>query len=85
MERELLVERTQSGLAAARARGRRRSFTPAQQREAERLYDMRVMTIEQIARAVSPSPSTVYRYVQVDGRWGQDGAGKRRRHEQTQP
>lgn len=43
MERELLIERTQSGLAAARARGRvggrRRSYTPTQAREAQRLYD----------------------------------------------
>jgi DNA invertase Pin-like site-specific DNA recombinase len=67
MERELLIERTQSGLAAARARGRvggrRRSFTPAQEREAQRLYDLRSMTVEQIARALSSSPSTVYRYL----------------------
>jgi DNA invertase Pin-like site-specific DNA recombinase len=81
MERELLVERTQSGLAAARARGRvggrRRSFTPAQQREAQRLYDMRGMTVEQIARAVSSSSSTIYRYVQVDGKWVQDSISQR--------
>lgn len=81
MERELLVERTQSGLAAARARGRaggrRRTFTPAQQREAQRLYDLRSMTIEQIARAVSSSSSTVYRYVEVDGRWVPDSVGQR--------
>jgi DNA invertase Pin-like site-specific DNA recombinase len=77
MERELLVERTQSGLAAARARGRvggrRRSFTPAQEREAQRLYDLRQMTIDQIAKAVGSSTSTVYRYVVVDGR--EDAAG----------
>lgn len=43
MERELLIERTQSGLTVARGRGRvgisQRSFTSAQQREAQRLYD----------------------------------------------
>jgi len=70
MERDLLVERTQSGLAAARARGRvggrRRSFTPAQQREAQRLYDLGQMTVEQVARAVGSSSSTVYRYLRVD-------------------
>jgi DNA invertase Pin-like site-specific DNA recombinase len=69
MERELLIERTQSGLAAARARGRvggrRRSFTSAHEREAQRLYDMKAMTIEQIARAVGSSTSTVYRYLNV--------------------
>jgi DNA invertase Pin-like site-specific DNA recombinase len=70
MERELLVERTQSGLAAARARGRvggrRRSFTAAQEREAQRLYETRQLTMEQIARAVGSSSSTIYRYLTVD-------------------
>jgi DNA invertase Pin-like site-specific DNA recombinase len=69
MERELLIERTQSGLAAARARGRvggrRRSYTAAQQREAQRLYDSRQLTVEQIARAVGSSTTTVYRYLDV--------------------
>jgi len=71
MERELLIERTQSGLAAARARGRvggrRRAFTSAQEREAQRLYETRQMTVEQIARAVGSSPTTVYRYLKLDG------------------
>jgi DNA invertase Pin-like site-specific DNA recombinase len=69
MERELLIERTQSGLAAARARGRvggrRRSYSSAQQREAQRLYELRQMTVEQIAKAVGSSPSTVYRYLET--------------------
>lgn len=71
MERELLVERTQSGLAAARARGRvggrRRTFTTAQEREAQRLYELRQMTMDQIAKALGSSPSTVYRYLSPDG------------------
>lgn len=70
MERELLIERTQSGLAAARARGRvggrRRSFTEAQAREAQRLYNLGQLTVDQIARAVGTSTSTVYRYLEVD-------------------
>lgn len=69
MERELLIERTQSGLAAARARGRvggrTRSFTQAQEREAQRLYDTGQITAEQIARAVGSSTSTVYRYLTI--------------------
>lgn len=70
MERELLIERTQSGLAAARARGRvggrRRSFTAAQEREARRLYETRQMTMDQIARAVGSSSSTIYRYLNLE-------------------
>jgi DNA invertase Pin-like site-specific DNA recombinase len=69
MERELLIERTQSGLAAARARGRvggrRRSFTAEQEREAQRLYDLRQLTAEQIAKAVGTSMSSLYRYLHV--------------------
>jgi DNA invertase Pin-like site-specific DNA recombinase len=67
MERELLIERTTSGLVAARARGRvggrRRTFTAAQEREAQRLYELRQLTVDQIAAAVGSSSSTVYRYL----------------------
>jgi DNA invertase Pin-like site-specific DNA recombinase len=70
MERELLIERTQSGLVAARTRGRvggrRRAFTPAQEREAQRLYETRQMTMDQIAKAIGSSPSTVYRYLVLE-------------------
>lgn len=64
MEREVLIERTQPRLAAARARGRvagrRRAFTTAQQREPRRLCDSRQFTVDQIARTVGSSrpPST---------------------------
>lgn len=67
MERELLIERTTSGLAAARARGRvggsRRSFSAEQEREAQRLYELPHLTVEQIANAVGSSPPRVYRYL----------------------
>jgi DNA invertase Pin-like site-specific DNA recombinase len=76
MERELLIERTQSGLAAARARGRvggrRRTFTVTQEREAQRLYETRLMTMDQIAKAVGASTSTVYRYLTVERTSGDD-------------
>lgn len=69
MERDLLIERTQSGLVAARARGRvggrRRTYSAAQQKEAQRLYDSRQLTLDQIAKAVGSSVTTVYRYLQT--------------------
>jgi DNA invertase Pin-like site-specific DNA recombinase len=67
MERHLLIERTQSGLAAARARGRvggrRRSYTAQQEQQAQRLYDQRELTVDEIARVVGASPTTVWRYL----------------------
>src|SRR6185437_11705904 len=52
MERDLLVERTSSGLAAARARGRvggrRRSYTSAQEKRARKLYDEGNLTVSEI-------------------------------------
>jgi DNA invertase Pin-like site-specific DNA recombinase len=71
MERELPFERTQSGLAAAQARGRvggrRRSYSVGQEREAQRLYETGQVTVEQIARAVGSSTTTVYRYLPMAG------------------
>ncbi|MBP1325056.1 DNA invertase Pin-like site-specific DNA recombinase [Leucobacter exalbidus] len=69
MERELLIERTHSGLAAARAKGnvggRRRSITDEQIKEAQELYDERRFSMEKIARVVGVSPATLYRYLKV--------------------
>lgn len=74
MERELLVERTQSGLAAARAQGRvggrRRSISEQQIQRAQQLYDERRFTMAEISRLVGVSPATLYRYVQVGGQGG---------------
>lgn len=67
MERALLVERTHSGLAAARARGRvggrRRSITEAQMRRAQRLRDEGKLTMTEIGRVVGCSPASLYRYI----------------------
>jgi len=71
MERDLLIERTTSGLAAARARGRkggrRRSTTPAQVAKMQMLYDKRELTVAEIAAVVGVSPSTAHRYIVSDG------------------
>jgi DNA invertase Pin-like site-specific DNA recombinase len=72
MERDLLIERTHSGLAAARARGRkggrRRSITDAQVRRAQKLYDERELSMEEIARVTRMSVSSLHRYLELDGK-----------------
>jgi len=70
MERALLIERTHSGLAAARARGRvggrRRSISEEQVRKAQKLYDARELSMEEIARVTKMSVSSLHRYVETD-------------------
>jgi len=65
MEVELLRERTNEGLAAARARGRtggrKPSLTPAQVRHARKLYEGGEHTVATIAGALGVSRQTVYR------------------------
>jgi DNA invertase Pin-like site-specific DNA recombinase len=69
MERDLLVERTMSGLAASRARGRKggrkREFSPAAVRRAQEQYDRGEMSVTEIARAAGVSRQTLYRYLNV--------------------
>lgn len=69
MERELLIERTNSGLAAARARGRKGgrkpSITAAQIRRAQKLYDAQELTVAEIAATIGCSRQTVYRYIDL--------------------
>lgn len=71
MERELLIERTLSGLAAARADGRvggrRRSITDKQIAKAQALYDEHRFTMAEIARHVDSTPGTLYRYLEIGG------------------
>jgi len=69
MERELLIERTQSGLAAARARGRKggrkREFSRAAVRKAQEQYDKGELSVTEIARLAGVSRQTVYRYIDI--------------------
>ena len=71
MERDLLIERTQSGLAAARARGniggRRPTVTKKQVAQIRDLKAKNELTIEQIGRVVGVSRPTVYRYLEDGG------------------
>lgn len=70
MERELLIERTNSGLAASRARGRKggrkREFSPAAARKAQERYDKGELSVSEIARLAGVSRQTLYRYLEID-------------------
>lgn len=66
-ERELISERTNAGLSAARARGRvggrPSAMTPAKTTEARRMYESGEYTWEQIAKMFGVSRMTLYRHV----------------------
>lgn len=67
-QRELIVEGTNEGLAAARARGRvggrKPGLSSAQVAEARRMYDRQDMTVQQIADVLKVSRATVYRHLE---------------------
>jgi DNA invertase Pin-like site-specific DNA recombinase len=66
-ERELMRERSQAGLATARARGRRggrpRVMTPDKVATARQMYDSKKYSVDAIARWLSVSRASIYRYV----------------------
>lgn len=66
-ERALIVERTQAGLAAARARGRQggrpSSMTAERIQIAQQMYDSREHTVEAIASTLGVSRPTIYRHL----------------------
>jgi DNA invertase Pin-like site-specific DNA recombinase len=71
-ERDVIRERTQAGLTAARARGRRGGHPRAAALNdaekvalAQRLYEDKKNSIDDICRTLRVSRSTLYRYVQV--------------------
>lgn len=72
-ERDLIRERTQAGLAAARARGRRGGrprvkglSTPQKIALAQSLYDSQQTPIAQICETLQVSRATLYRYIQTE-------------------
>ena len=69
-ERDLIVERTHEGLAAARARGRvggrRPKLSSTQVKVARSMYDTRQHTVAQIAESFGVTRSTIYRHLDVD-------------------
>lgn len=62
-ERDLIRERTNEGLAAARARGRTggRPSSPDQVKAARRMYEQQEMTVAQIGDVLGVSRTTIYR------------------------
>ncbi len=64
-ERDLIRERTNAGLQAARARGRRGGRPPQltanQVRTARRMYEQQDMTVAQIGQVLGVSRTTIYR------------------------
>ncbi len=66
-ERELIRERTNAGLGAARARGRRggrkRALSAEQVKVAQSLASNRNVTITEICRTLGTSRATLYRYL----------------------
>ena len=71
-ERDLIRDRTQAGLEAARARGRQggrpSSLTDDQVSTARRLYAQKDMTVAQISKVLGVSRSTVYRVLEAESR-----------------
>ena len=71
-ERNLIRERTQAGLNAARARGRKggrpKSLDPAKRQVAVKLYGEKQHTIAEICRIMGISKPTLYNYLAEAGR-----------------
>ena len=68
-ERNLIRERTQAGLAAARARGRRggrpKSLDATKRAIAVNLYDEKKHSVKKICEVMSVSKPTLYKYIKA--------------------
>jgi DNA invertase Pin-like site-specific DNA recombinase len=68
-ERDIIRERTQAGLTAARARGRKggrpKALTPKKAQMAEALHKDKNNTIDEICKTLNVSRATLYRYVKT--------------------
>ncbi len=69
LERNLIRERTQAGLEAARARGRKggrpKSLTGKKAAMAQELYENKSNSIREICKNLNISRATLYRYIKV--------------------
>ena len=71
-ERDIIRERTNAGLTAARARGRlggrpkaKSLNTPKKVATAQELYNNKKITIDEICKMLNISRATLYRYIKV--------------------
>jgi DNA invertase Pin-like site-specific DNA recombinase len=68
-ERDIIKERTQAGLQAARARGRKggrpKSLTGKKAAHARELYNNKNNSINEICKTLNISRATLYRYIKV--------------------
>ena len=68
-ERNLIRERTQAGLAAARARGRRggrpKSLDAAKRAITVNLYDEKKHSVKEICEVMGVSKPTLYKYIKA--------------------
>ena len=68
-ERNLIRERTQAGLVAARARGRRggrpKSLDAAKRAIAVNLYDEKKHSVKEICEVMGVSKPTLYKYIEA--------------------
>ena len=66
-ERDIIRERTQAGLTAARARGRKggrpKALTAKTAQQLQTLYNDKTNTIDEICRTLKISRATLYRYI----------------------
>src|SRR5512147_1136441 len=66
-ERDIIRERTQAGLTAARSRGRKggrpKALTPKKAQMAQALYKDKNNTIDEICRTLNIARATLYRYL----------------------
>ena len=68
-ERDIIRERTQAGLLAARARGRNggrpKALTPKKAQMAQALYADKNNTVSEICKTLNISRATLYRYIKT--------------------
>ena len=77
LERDIIVERTNAGLAAARARGRvggRKALDPKKVKQMLALYDAGTMTTAEICETVDVTRPTLYKYIHARETKRKEGA-----------